>query len=102
MNINEFVRVLSACVETKTLNYHDGDEETLLEMLFNIYTELKGFDNQIIREDFEALYATVNGKSLQEIDAVIYPVCDLCRDHQKVGFIEGVKVGFILRSELME
>ena len=102
MNINEFVRVLSAYVESQTPSCHDGDEESLLEMLFNIYTELKGFDNQVIRKDFEALYTAVNGKSLQEIDAVIYPVCDLCRDHQKVGFIEGVKVGFTLRSELSE
>ena len=102
MNSNDFICALSTYVETKTLNYHDGDEETLLEMLFNIYTELKGFDNQAIRKDFEALYTAINGKSLQEIDAVIYPVCDLCRDHQKVGFIEGVKVGFTLRSELTE
>ena len=102
MNINDFIRALSAGVEARTPSCYDGDEESLLETLFNIYTELKGFDNKIIREDFEALYTAINGKSRQEIDAVIYPVCDLCRDHQKVGFIEGVKVGFTLRSELSE
>ena len=30
MNINEFIRMLSTYVEAQTLNYHDGDEETLL------------------------------------------------------------------------
>lgn len=102
MNIHDFIRALNAYVEAQKTNDHDGDGESLLEMMFNTYTELKGFDNQIIREDFEALYVAMNGKSLQEIDQVIFPVCDLCRDHQKVGFIEGVKVGFILRSELIE
>lgn len=75
-------------------------EETLLEMLFDIYTECNGFDNDMIRRDFNALYRAMNGKSLREIDAVIYPVCTLCRDHEKAGFTEGVRVGVRLLNEL--
>ena len=77
----------------------DGDAETLLEMLFNVYTEFNGFDNQIIREDFNNLYAAMNGKTLREMDQIIYPVCTLCRDHEKTGFQEGVKVGIRLAQE---
>ena len=32
-------------------------------------------------------------------DKIIYPACTLCRDHQR-GFIEGVKIGVLLREEL--
>lgn len=76
------------------------EEETLLEMLFDVYTECNGFDNDTIRRDFNALYQAMNGKSLREIDAVIYPVCTLCRDHEKAGFAEGVRVGVRLLNEL--
>lgn len=76
------------------------EEETLLEMLFDVYTECNGFDNDTIRRDFNALYQAMNGKSLREIDAVIYPVCTLCRDHEKAGFTEGVRVGVRLLHEL--
>ena len=39
MNITEFISRLKAYVESHTPNYQDGDAETLLEMLFNVYTE---------------------------------------------------------------
>jgi len=38
--------------------------------------------------------------SLWEIDKIIYPVCKLCRDHEKAGFMEGVKIGIKLSKEL--
>jgi len=37
---------------------------------------------------------------LREMDKVIYPVCKLCRDHEKAGFIEGIKIGVRLEQEL--
>ena len=42
----------------------------------------------------------MNGKPLKEIDEIIYAVCALCRDHEKTGFIEGVKVGMRLAEEI--
>ena len=100
MNITEFISRLKAYVEAHTPNCQDSDAETLLEMLFNVYTEFNGFDNQIIREDFNNLYAAINGKTAQEIYEIIYPVCTLCRDHEKTGFQEGVKVGTRLAQEV--
>ena len=55
---------------------------------------------KIIREDFNNLYAAMNGKTLREMDQIIYPVCTLCRDHEKAGFEEGVKVDIRLAQEL--
>ena len=42
----------------------------------------------------------MNGMPLQEMDKIIYPVCKLCRDHEKSGFVEGIKIGILLHSEL--
>lgn len=48
----------------------------------------------------ELLYEAMNGMPLKKIDQIIYPVCRLCRDHERSGFSEGVKVGIRLQMEL--
>ena len=101
MNITAFIIRLKAYVEAHTPNYQNGNAETLFEMLFNVYTEFNGFDNQVIREDFNDLYTAMNGKTLREMDQIIYPVCTLCRDHEKAGFQEGIKVGIRLAQEVI-
>ena len=99
MNITEFITRLKAYVEATIPKSEDLTPESLLELLFNVYTEFNGFDNQIIREDFNDLYTAMNGKTLREMDQIIYPVCTLCRDHEKTGFEEGVKIGIRLAQE---
>ena len=80
-------------------NYPDN-AESILEVLFDAYNESSGFDNAAIKADFEELYRLMNGKPLKEIDNIIYAVCTLCRNHEKAGFIEGIKVGVSLAKEL--
>ena len=99
MRMNEFMTALQSKVNTLQPNYPDH-AESILEVLFDAYNESSGFDNAAIKADFEELYRLMNGKSLKEIDEIIYAVCTLCRDHEKVGFIEGVKVGMSLSNEL--
>ena len=96
MKMDEFIRALRSSIEVSA----DGNSETLLEMLYDIYTQFNGFDNEAIRKDFEDIYAAMNGKPIREIDAVINPVCILCRDCEKASFAEGVKVGVRLAREL--
>lgn len=63
-------------------------------------SDTTGMDNEAIKAEFEKLYQLMNGKPLQEIDEIIYAVCTLCRNHEKAGFVEGVKVGMRLEREL--
>ena len=99
MRIDEFMKVLQTKLATQQPNYPDN-AESILEVLFDAYNESSGFDNAAIKADFEELYRLMNGKALKEIDEIIYAVCTLCRDHEKAGFIEGVKVGMSLVREL--
>ena len=68
-------------------------------MLFDTYNESGGFDNAVIKSDFEEFYRLMNDKPLKEIDEIIYAVCTLCRDHEKASFIEGTKFGMSLAKE---
>ena len=42
------------------------------------------------------------GMALREMDNIVYPVFKLCRDHEKAGFIEGIRLGVLLAQELAE
>lgn len=77
-----------------------GDGESVLTLLYEAYSEYNRLDDPQIKSDFEALYRLMNGMPLREMDKIIYPVCTLCRHHEKSGFIEGVKTGLRLRDEL--
>lgn len=74
----------------------------MLTLLYEAYAESNRMDDGTIKEDFNELYRQMNGMDLREMDKIIYPVCTLCRDHQRSGFVEGVKVGMRLREELAE
>ena len=64
------------------------------------YSETNRMDDDKVKQDFHEFYQQMNGMSLQEMDKIIYPVCALCHDHQRSGFIHGVQVGIRLAEEL--
>ena len=99
MRMDAFMTALQSKLDTLQPNYPDN-ADSILEVLFDAYNESSGFDNEAIKADFEELYRLLNGKSLKEIEEIIYIVCTLCRDHEKAGFVEGVKVGMSLTNEL--
>lgn len=79
-----------------------GDGDSVLTLLYEAYAESNSMDDSTIKEDFNELYRKMNGMELREMDKIIYPVCTLCRDHQRSGFVEGIKAGIRLREELAE
>ena len=95
MKMNDYLTALQTHLTTQ-----QSTNQNLLDLLFDAYNDTTGMDNEEIKADFERLYQLMNGKPLKEIDEIIYAVCTLCRDHEKAGFIEGVKVGIGLGQEL--
>ena len=98
--MKDFVEKLNQRVADNPPNY--GDSNSVLGLLYECFNENNPYDNDQIKADFEELYRQMNGMSLRDMDNVIYPVCKLCRDHEKAGFIEGIKVGIRLQAELIE
>ena len=96
--MNSYFEKLKAYIDAHPPNYGDG--ESVLTMLYECHNESNPYDNVQIKEDFNELYRLMNGMELREMDRIIYPVCRLCRDHERSGFIEGIKVGVLLHAEL--
>ena len=95
MKMNDYLTALQTHLTTQ-----QSTNQNLLDLLFDAYNDTTGMDNAELKADFERLYQLMNGKPLQEIDEIIYSVCTLCRDHERAGFVEGVKVGIGLGQEL--
>ena len=96
--MEKYFETLKAYVEQHPTNFGDG--ESVLTMLYECHNENNPYDNEQIKADFNELYQQMNGMPLREMDKIFYPVCKLCRDHERSGFVEGVKVGIRLVSEL--
>lgn len=96
--MNPFLENLLSVQEKSPPNL--GDADSVLTLLYDAYTELNNLDNAQIKSDFHNLYQTMNGKDLREMDQILDPVCALCRDHERSGFVAGVKVGILLSFEL--
>lgn len=96
--MDNIVDVLKKHISDHQPNYGDGD--SVLTLLYEAYSECNRIDDPQIKADFERLYQLMNGMPLKDVDRIIYPVCTLCRNHEKSGFIEGIKIGMILFCEL--
>lgn len=79
-----------------------GDSDSVLALLYEAYNEIHNMDYARTKADFHALYEAMSGMTLREMDTILDPVCTLCRDHQRSGFIEGIRIGICLREELTE
>ena len=100
--MNEYVAILRKYVAENSPNYGDGDAHSILEMLFSYYHECNNTDTDAVKTAFEDLYQRMHGMPLREMDRIVDAVCTLCREHEKAGFVEGVKVGIRLEQECAE
>ena len=94
------LEILKAHIEQHPPSY--GDADSVLAMLYECHNENNPYDNEQIKADFHELYQQMNGMPLREMDNIVYPVCRLCLDHEKAGFIEGIRLGVLLAQELTE
>lgn len=97
--VEKYIQALEKLALSDEINL--GGADTVLGMLYECYNENHPYDNEEIKADFNELYHQMNGMPLREMDKVIYPVCKLCRDHEKAGFTEGIKIGIRIANELV-
>ena len=98
--MNPYIEKVKQQIAEHPPDFWDGN--SILSFLYEAYIQVNNLDDEQIRGDFDALYQAMNGMELREMDKIIYPVCTLCRDHERSGFVEGIKVGILLQSELSE
>ena len=96
--MEKYIKSLTDLVMSEHPNLGPGD--SLLSLLYEAYTECNNTDTAQIKSAYKALYQAMNGKTLDEMDTILYPVCTLCREHELSGFITGIKLALRLSQEL--
>ena len=97
--MNEYIDTLNRYVAENPPNY-GRDAHTILEMLYCYYHECNNADSDAVKAAFDYLYQRMHGMTLREMDRIVDAVCTLCREHEQVGFMEGIKVGIRLEQEI--
>ena len=95
--MDKFIATLKAHIERTPPNL--GDYDSVLSLLYEAYNEVNPMDDPQIKADFHELYELMNGIPLRDMDKIIYPVCTLCREHERSGFVHGFQVGMLLANE---
>ena len=98
MKMEEYLRVLESYVASCKLNLGDG--KSILSLLYEAYGDINPMYDDQIKADFAELYQELNGTPLREMDWIVNPVCALCRDHERNGFMHGIQVGVRLAQEI--
>ena len=96
--MEEYIKALTALVMSEQPNFGNGND--LLSLLYEAYTEYNNTDTAQIKSAYRSLYQAMNGKTLEEMDTILYPICALCREHELSGFITGIKLALRLTQEL--
>ena len=98
--MTDYLSALRRRMETHPLNL--GDADSVLTMLYEAYSDCNPMVDAQIKVGFYELYRLMNGAPLEKMDEIINPVCFLCREHERSGFVHGVRIGILLARELAE
>ena len=79
-----------------------GDYRSVMNLLYWTYAHYNPVDEQKLRDGFAKLRSQFPHHSLQDFDPVFNTVCDLCIDHERLAFYEGLRLGVTLMQELKE
>ena len=75
-------------------------EDAALNLLYQQYQDLEIRDKTSIKIQLETVNYILEKLSLRDNDEVIYLMASLCDEHEKRGFLNGVRIGAKLMQEL--
>lgn len=83
---------------------YQGQVDTLLELLYQAFTEYNSAETPEFRKQVDPLDETLRSlvETDEEADEYMNIVFGLCTTYERQGYIEGIKVGMRLVLELME
>ena len=100
--MNLTAETIRAYFETRKIDFSILGAESLLEFIYQCYSEFHSFDNEQIRACFAELDHFHETMSIEESDRLFHLVARLCTEYERAAFMEGIRVGVQLMEELME
>lgn len=99
--MNHIINQLNSRIAAENPKYGEDSIDSILEMLHFYYTQANPINNEAIREGFREVRSLLEKLSPEEIDSLIYAVCDLCLKHENGEFERG-KSRIIASADMLE
>ena len=87
-------------LDTHPVSRYEGDFQSLLEMLHEVYTMYNSIDSDEMHSLFGKLRPILESLSIPQEDQLFSAVCDLCLEHEQLAFSHGILVGMLLMAEV--
>lgn len=100
--MHSYTEKMKAYLAAKTPDYGYSDVHSMLEMLYNCYTTHNPIDSEHIRSLFREQGSILSKLHYHEVDRIFTITNDICAEHERVAFLEGLHVGARLTMELTE
>ncbi len=98
--MQQYIKALRGYCKQNPLSH--GGAESVMEFLYWHYSENNPIDNQKIRDGFAQIRQQYPHLSMQEFDPIFTTVSDLCVEHERRAFLEGLRLGITLMMEVAE
>lgn len=79
---------------------HLDNADSILDMIFWNYTESNPIEDDQSKRKYKAIRERISSLSPTDYDAAFNLICDLCTDHERLAFREGIRFGMLLMREL--
>ena len=97
--MDKIAQRLKAYIDTHPIDLGDSDCETILDQLYQAYTESHESNPQEIGEGFKELEEFLCTLSLEDNNAVFNLCCRLCSAYEHKAFLDGLRYGAYLIKE---
>ena len=98
--MTEIAKRLKDYIDMHPFNPGDSDCETVLDQLYQAYSESHESDPPDIRDDFRELDALLGYLPLDDNNAVFNLCCHLCSAYERKAFMDGLQYGAHLLQEI--
>lgn len=87
-------------LDAHPISRHEGDFNSLLEMLFSAYTDCNPIDSEQLRARFHAVDELLSKLSFEDAEKLYSLVYSLCFEFEHISFYNGLSAGMHLMTEL--
>lgn len=87
-------------LDSHPVSRYEGDFQSLLEMLHDIYSTCNPIDSKEIRARFQGIRNVAECLAFLDADTLFSEICLLCYEYEKLSFFHGMTVGMHLMTEI--
>lgn len=91
--------ILTAYLSDHPIDFGTSDADSILDFLYSAYSEAHGNDPPETKALFAQLGEYLEMLPLETNNAMFFIIVKLCTEHERRGFIEGIRWGMQLATE---